>query len=372
MWASRPGVTQQALLERARRGDERAYRDLVEVHRAELHAHCYRMLASVQDAEDAVQEALVRAWRGLPNFEGRSSVRTWLFRIATNTALSTAQRRSRRELPTGHGPPASLGQSSGAPLAETMWLEPYPDQFFQVADGRSSPEARYELRESVELAFVAALQDLPAQQRAVLILREVMGFGAAEVAEFLGTTVAAVNSALQRARAKLDQLLPARSQQTELRSLGAGEARHLAQRYCHALETADIDGLLAMLVEEATWSMPPLPTWYRGRQAIEAFVSREVFRGPWRHFVSQANGQLAVGCYTLDEEQRSFVASTLDVLTLDGGRIAQVTAFITSELLQTSGQRDERFVGAEAFPRFGLPARLDPEGFPAGAMSGRH
>ena len=361
--ASHPGferaVFEQALLERARRGDEDAYRDLVEVHRAQLHAHCYRMLASVQDAEDAVQEALVRAWRGLPNFEGRSSVRTWLFRIATNAALSAAQRRSRRELPIGHGPPASPGQSSGPPSVETMWLEPYPDQFFQVADGRSSPEARYELRESVELAFVAALQNLPAQQRAVLILREVMGFGTAEVAEFLGTTVAAVNSALQRARAKLDQLLPARSQQAELRSLGAPQARRLAERYCQALETADIDRLLELLVEEATWSMPPLPIWYRGREAIEAFVTREVFMGPWRHVVGQASGQLAVGCYTLDNEQGCFVASTLDVLTLDRGRISQVTAFITSELLQTSGQRDERFVGAEAFPRFGLPSRLD-------------
>ena len=154
------------------------------------------MLASVQDAEDAVQDALVRAWRGLPKFEGRSSVRTWLFKIATNVALDLAQRRSKRELPIGHGPPAVTGTDSGPPLLEALWVEPYPDQFFEVPDGRSSPEARYEWRESVELAFVAALQELPAQQRAVMILREVMGFGAGEVAELLGTTAAAVNSAL--------------------------------------------------------------------------------------------------------------------------------------------------------------------------------
>jgi RNA polymerase sigma-70 factor, ECF subfamily len=357
---SRPGSPEPALLARARQGDEKAYRDLVEVHRAELHAHCYRMLASVQDAEDAVQEALVRAWRGLPKFEGRSSVRTWLFKIATNAALDLAQRRSKRELPTGHGPPAVTGTDSGAPLLETLWVEPYPDQFFEVPDGRSSPEARYEWRESVELAFVAALQELPAQQRAVMILREVVGFGAGEVAELLGTTVAAVNSALQRARAKFGQRLPDRSQQTELQSLAPARTRRLANAYCQALESADIGRLLDMLVEEATWSMPPLPSWYRGHEAIEEFVTREVFAGPWRHLVAQANGQLAVGAYTFDDSKHCYVASALDVLTIEGGRIAAVTAFLTSELLETDGQRDDRFVGAEAFPRFGLPGRLDP------------
>ena len=153
---STSGAGERALLERARGGDESAYRELVEVHRRELHAHCYRMLASVHDAEDAVQEALVRAWRGLSRFEGRSSVRTWLFKIATNTALDAAERRSRRELPTGHGPAASPGQGSGEALLETLWVEPYPDRFYDIPDGRASPESRYELRESVELAFVAA------------------------------------------------------------------------------------------------------------------------------------------------------------------------------------------------------------------------
>jgi RNA polymerase sigma-70 factor, ECF subfamily len=354
-----PGSGEQALLEQAQRGDEGAYRELVETHRAELHAHCYRMLASVQDAEDAVQEALLRAWRGLSHFEGRSSVRTWLFKIATNSALDAAEHRSRRELPMGHGPAAARGQDSGGPLFETLWLEPYPDHFYGVADGSAMPESRYELRESVELAFVAALQDLPGQQRAVLILREVMGFTASEVAEILGTTVAAVTSALQRARATLHKRLPARSQQAELRTLGDARARDLAGRYCRAFEETDIAALMALLVEDATWSMPPLPAWFHGREAIEEWVAREVFDEKWRHLVTLASGQLAVGCYCFDNDRHSYVASALDVLTLDGGRIAAVTSFLTDELVQRSAQSDNRFVGANFFSCFGLPAKLD-------------
>jgi RNA polymerase sigma-70 factor (ECF subfamily) len=354
-----PGPAEQALLESARRGEESAYRDLVEIHRPELHAHCYRMLASVQDAEDAVQEALLRAWRGLSHFEGRSSVRTWLFKIATNTALDAAERRSRRELPIGHGPAAAPGENSGGPLLETLWVEPYPDQFYGVPDGRALPESRYELRESVELAFVAVLQDLPGQQRAVLILREVLGFAASEVAEVLGTTVAAVNSALQRARATLDKRLPGRSQQAELRNLGGAQARNLADRYCRAFEGADIAALMAMLVEDATWSMPPLPTWYRGREAIAEWVTREVFDEKWRHLVTRANGQLAVGCYSFDSDRHSYFASALDVLSLEDGRIAAVTGFLTDELVLRLGQCGGPFVGAHVFPRFGLPVELD-------------
>jgi RNA polymerase sigma-70 factor (ECF subfamily) len=359
MRESRTGSAEQVLLERAQRGDENAYRDLVEIHRPELHAHCYRMLASVQDAEDAVQEALLRAWRGLSQFEGRSSVRTWLFKIATNTALDAAERRSRRELPIGHGPEAAPGEDSGQPLFETLWVEPYPDRFHGVPDGRASPESRYELRESVELAFVAALQDLPGQQRAVLILREVMGFAASEVAEALGTTVVAVNSALQRARAKLEKRLPGRSQQAELHALGDVQARNLADRYCRAFEEADVVTLMAMLVEDARWSMPPLPTWYRGREAIGEWATREVFDEKWHHLVTWASGQLAVGCYSFDNDRRCYVASVLDVIDIDGDRIAAVTSFITDELLQRSAQSDDRFVGADVFPRFGLPAELD-------------
>ena len=190
-----PGV-----LERARAGDERAFARLVEPYRGELHAHCYRMLGSVHDAEDALQDALLRVWRGLAKFEGRSSLRSWLYTIATNTCLDQIARRPKRVLPIDYGPATDPHVAPGEPLVESVWIEPYPDEVLGVEDGFASPAACYERRESVELAFIAALQHLPASQRAVLILREVLGFSAREVAESLATTVASVNSALQRAR----------------------------------------------------------------------------------------------------------------------------------------------------------------------------
>src|SRR5690348_5769983 len=201
------------LLDAARGGDEDAYRALVEPLRAELHAHCYRMLGSVHDAEDALQDALLRAWRGLPRFEGRSSVRSWLYRIATNSCLDLIARRPKRVLPIDYGPPTDPHAGPGEPIVESVWIEPYPDERLGIEDGFAAPEARYEQRESVELAFVAALQLLPARQRAVLILREVLGFSAREVAESLDTTTASVNSALQRARATIEDKLPQESQQ---------------------------------------------------------------------------------------------------------------------------------------------------------------
>src|SRR3954447_2577629 len=210
------------------------YEALVEPHRRELQAHCYRMLGSVQDAEDALQEALLRAWRALDRFEGRSSPRSWLYRIATNTCLDAIARRpAKRELPLDRDP-------DEAPLTETIWLEPYPDD----------PDARYEQRESVELAFVAALQHLPANQRAVLILREVLGFSAKETADMLDATPAAVNSAMQRARTSVDEKLPAQSQQATLRTHGDEEIRKLVERYVDAWDRADVDAVVAMLAQE--------------------------------------------------------------------------------------------------------------------------
>src|SRR6266480_2157386 len=220
----------RALLDAARRGDEGAYRDLVETHRSELHAHCYRMLGSLHDAEDALQEALLRAWRGLPKFEGRSSLRSWLYTIATNTCLNAIERRPKRVLPIDYGPATDPHVAPGEPIVESVWLEPYPDETLGLEDGYAAPEASYEQREGVELAFVAALQHLPANQRAVLILREVLGFSAKETAEMLDTTVASVNSALQRARAATDERVPEQSQQTTLRALGDGELRELVAR----------------------------------------------------------------------------------------------------------------------------------------------
>src|SRR3954464_4821226 len=206
-------VEERGLLEAARGGDEAAYSRLVEPHRAELQAHCYRMLGSVHDAEDALQDALLRAWRGLARFEGRSSLRSWLYRIATNTSLNLIEKRPKRVLPVDYGPAADPHDGPGDPLVESVWVEPYPDETLGLEDGFAAPEARYERRESVELAFVAALQNLPPNQRAVLVMREVLGFSAREVAESLETTTASVNSALQRARTAVDERLPEQSQQ---------------------------------------------------------------------------------------------------------------------------------------------------------------
>src|SRR5437773_426906 len=204
--ATKPAATPSPeLLEAARHGDEVAYGRLISPHRGELHAHCYRMLGSVPDAEDALQEALLRAWRGLPRFEGRSSLRSWLYTIATNTSLNTIERRPKRVLPIDYGPAADPHEGPGEPIVESVWVEPYPDETLGIEDGFAAPEASYEQRESVELAFIAALQHLPPNQRGALVLREVLGFSAKECADMLDTSVASVNSALQRARAAVDE-----------------------------------------------------------------------------------------------------------------------------------------------------------------------
>jgi RNA polymerase sigma-70 factor, ECF subfamily len=339
---------QPALLASSRRGDEGAFGQLVEPYRTELHAHCYRMLGSVHDAEDALQDALLRAWRGIARFEGRSSVRSWLYRIATNVCLSAIERRPPRRLAAGHGQPGDphvFGEEP--PLVETVWIEPYADEQLALADGRAAPAARYEQRESVELAFVAALQLLPARQRATLIMREVLGFSAREVADSLDTTVAAVNSALQRARRTLDEELPGRPQQVVLRELGDEHVRDLVRRYADALEQADIPAVLALLTEDATWSMPPWSSWYRGYDAITVFLREHALNNQtWKHIATHANGQAAVACYLRSPDGDCYEAAVIDVLTLEGARIAAVTAFVTPEI----------------FPRFGLPGSLPLSG----------
>src|SRR5436309_14527356 len=270
-----PSATGQEreLLQAARGGDEGAFQRLVEPHRGELHAHCYRMLGSVHDAEDALQDTLLRAWRGLARFEGRSSLRSWLYTIATNTCLNLIARRPKRVLPIDYGPAADPHRGPGEPLVESVWLEPYPDEQLGLADGFAAPDARYEQREAVELAFIAALQHLPPRQRAVLILREVLGFSAREVAETLEMTTASVNSALQRARAAVDERLPEHSQQATLRSLGDDRVRELVEGYVDAWERADVDAAVAMLAEDASFAMPPLQTWFRGREALRIFLA---------------------------------------------------------------------------------------------------
>jgi RNA polymerase sigma-70 factor, ECF subfamily len=342
-----------ALVKLAREGDENAFAELVEHYRAELRAHCYRMLGSLHDAEDALQEAMLRAWRGLPSYEGRSSVRSWLYAIVSNAAIDITRQRSRRELPVDLSPAAGHGAGLDAPLTDQPWLEPFPSQWLQ--DSRLSPEVRYEQRERVELAFVAALHHLPPLQRAVLLLREVADFSTAETSQQLGTTAAAVNSALQRARAAVRDRLPATSQQTTLRMLGDERVRAVAERYADALERGDADALISMLTKDATWSMPPLPTWFRGHEAIREFLVSYPLTERWKHQRADANGQLAFGCYMFDHDLGKYVPACIDVLTLQDNKISGVTGFITPEIL--SPPHAAAWVpGAELFAHFGLPA----------------
>jgi RNA polymerase sigma-70 factor (ECF subfamily) len=355
------------LLTAARSGDEAAFGRLVEPHRRELHAHCYRMLGSVHDAEDALQEAMLRAWRGLERFEGRSSLRAWLYRIATNASLDAIERRPKRVLPIEF-PPADPAHGPGEPLLESVWIEPYPDEAMGIEDGFASPEARYELRESVELAFVAALQHLPANQRAALILREVLGFSAKETAEALETSVASVNSALQRARATLEKRLPERSQQQTLRDLGDEEVGALVGRYLDAWERHDVDAVVSMLSADAAFAMPPLGDWFGGREAIGAFLAGWPLSGQWRWRAlrARASGQEALAFYSFDPETETFQRFALNVLSFRGPEIAEVDAFLTRttedpdrEVLARLPEQafDPRRVEL-AFERLGLPKEL--------------
>jgi RNA polymerase sigma-70 factor, ECF subfamily len=335
---------EQRLLDAARAGDEDAFARLVESHRAQLHAHCYRMLGSLHDAEDALQEVLLRAWNGLPRFGGRSSLRTWLYRIATNVCLDVIARRPKRVLPVDYGPATTASQAEiGEPLVESVWIEPYPDEVLGVDDGYAAPEARYEEREGVELAFIGALQHLPAKQRAVLILREVLGFSGREVAESLETTVPAVNSALQRARKTVDDRLPEQSQQETLRTLGDERVRDLVEAYIDAWRRGDVAALSRLLAEDAEFSMPPWAAWWRGRVTIAAFAKEAVeVCAVSRTVLTSANGQPAIAYYNQVGDSDRYVAAALDVLTLEGSSVKAVTAFVVPEI----------------FERFGLPPEL--------------
>jgi RNA polymerase sigma-70 factor, ECF subfamily len=335
---------EQELLDAARAGSEDAFRHIVEEHRTGLHAHCYRMLGSLQDAEDALQETLLRAWRGLSGFGGRSSLRTWLYKIATNTCLDATARRSKRTLPIDHGPPAGPDADPGQPLVETVWVEPYPDESLGIAERSAEPDARYEQREALELAFIAALQHLSANQRAVLILREVLGFTAREVSDTLDTTVASVNSALGRARKSVDERLPERSQQETLRSLGDERMQELVEAYVDAWQRGDVDAVAALLAEDATFSMPPWAAWWRGRETIAGFARDAAeFCADARAVTIRANAQPSVAYYHLDKETGRYRAAAIDVLTVDDALISDITAFITPD----------------AFRHFRLPAELD-------------
>jgi RNA polymerase sigma-70 factor (ECF subfamily) len=271
-------------------------------------------------------------------------------------------------LPVDYGPAADPHTTPGEPLVESVWLEPYPDDKLGLEDGLAAPEARYEQREGVELAFVAALQHLPPNQRAALILREVLGFSAREVAEALETTVASVNSALQRARETVEERLPEQSQQATLRSLGDDGVREIVDGFVDAMTRGDVDAVVALLADDAAWSMPPMATWYRGHEALSAWLAEWPLSGEWRwrHVPAHANGQAAVGSYTWNEDAGTFLPFSLNVLTIRGTQIEDVTSFIARsepapDRLHLARWPDEpadpRRLDA-FFERFGLPSEL--------------
>ena len=334
-------LLQRNRLARAQRGDEDAFAELTEPFARELQLHCYRILGSFQDAEDLLQETMLAAWRGLEQFEGRSSLRAWLYTIATNRCLNALRDRGRRPQPA----PAAAGSSTSAPppegFGEIPWLEPYPDALLEgIADAAPGPEARYEAKEAVALAFVSGLQHLAPRQRAVLILRDVLGFHADEVAEMLGSSSASVNSALQRARAALDSRLPTSRERLALPAGGA--ERELLDRFAHALVHDDIDGVVAMLTDDAVISMPPQPLWLTGGPAIEQFLHDRTRErgGPWRFVATRANGQPAYAYYFADGDE--WVRTGLFVVGVRADGISSITRFGESPGLSQFGV-PERF-----------------------------
>ena len=328
-----------------RAGDEAAFGEIVEPFRRELQVHCYRILGSVQDAEDLVQETLLAAWRGLDGFEGRASLRSWVYRIATNRCLNALRDRKRR-LPDLPPPPEDAPQPpEPTRLGEPIWLEPYPDALLEGAvDSSHQPDARYEAREAIGLAFVAGLQRLRPRQRAVLVLRDVLAFRASEVAEMLDTTEASVNMALQRARAALDAGLAAGSRE-QMPLPDSAVERELVARFTDAFEAGDVDGVVALLTDDAWLTMPPEPLEYQGPAAIARFFSTVPAGGQLdriRLVSTRANGQPAFGCYLRDAHAPIAHAYGLMVLTLQGERVSAITGF----------------PGSSVFPHFGLPRTL--------------
>jgi RNA polymerase sigma-70 factor (TIGR02960 family) len=340
----------------ARRGDEAAFEALVAAHRNPLHAYCYRMLGSVHDADDALQETLLAAWRGLPGFEGRSSLRSWLYRIATHACLRLAATRRRRALAPGYGPARTDVNDLGELITEPIWLEPYPETGAELAAGHhSDPAARYAERENVELAFVAALQYLPPAQRAVLILHDVLQFSGPEVAQALDRSVASVNSALQRARKGAGS--QAGRQHAELAALGDQGQRELARAFVTAWEQADVAALVALLADDVKFSMPPLAAWFDGRADVARFFRQRLWTTSWRLVPVRANGQLAFACYQAqlasachqgqardraeDRAGASLRLSAVNVLTLRAGQVAELTGFLDPAVHRRFGLAQE-------------------------------
>ena len=333
------------LLARAQAGDGEAFARLVEPYRRELQVYCYRFLGSMADAEDALQETLLSAWQGLAGFEGRASLRTWLYRVASSRCLD-ALRQARRRPPVTEPPPHMHGLEPPEPtrLGELLWLEPYPDALLEgLADTAPGPAARYETTESVSLAFITALQLLPPRQRAALILRDVLGFHASEAARILDTTEESVTSALKRARAAVERYQRSAPLREPAPPPGSAAEQQLVHRLTRAFEAADIAGIVALLTEDVWVTMPPLPLEYQGRDLAAQFLIATAFRPGWtaRLLGTRANGQPAFGFYARDPRTGEYYTVGLLVLTLSGTQISAMTRFDPATL-----------------PRFGLPARL--------------
>jgi RNA polymerase sigma-70 factor (TIGR02960 family) len=319
------------LIARARAGDGDAFRALTEPYRRELQVHCYRMLGSVQDAEDALQDALLAAWQGIGGFEGRASIRTWLYRIATNRCLNARRSASRRAAKEWDMPGVEPPEPTR--LGEVIWLEPFPDALLEEATGvPPGPEARYEQAEAISLAFVTALQVLPPRQLAVLLLRDVLGFHANEVADMLDSTVESVNSALKRARASLQRRLPPTDEREPAPAPGSPSEQALVADFVRAYESADLDALVALLTDDVFFSMPPIPLEYQGRDVVARLFAGIFGSGRRVDLVAtRANGQPAFGAY-LRAPTGIRHGAGLFVLTLAGERICAFTRFDSSVL----------------------------------------
>ncbi|WP_027006171.1 sigma-70 family RNA polymerase sigma factor [Conexibacter woesei] len=334
-------ATNDRALTLARAGDDDAFRALTDPYRHELQLHCYRIVGSTQDAEDLVQETMLAAWRGLEQFDQRASIRTWLYRIATNRSVDALRASARR--------PRRLDAMTELPepsrRADPVWLEPYPDVLLEgLPDAAPGPDARYEVKEAISLAFVTGLQRLPPQQRAVLVLRDVLGFQAAEVAAMLDTTETAVHSLLRRARATVDSRLPTAAGRERAPLPGSRAERAIVGRFAEAVEAGDVETVVRLLTDDAWLRMPPQPYEYQGGAAIGRFLhDREARRGsPWRLVPTRANGQPAFGCYLPCPHTTIARPGGLLVLTLAGGDISAITWFADNSV----------------FPHFGLPRTL--------------
>jgi RNA polymerase sigma-70 factor, ECF subfamily len=349
--AAQGRADEAVLVAAAQAGDDNAFAALVERHRRELQLHCYRMLGSYQDAEDMVQETFLRAWRSLEGFSGGpgSSLRAWLYRIATNVCLDALKRSPRRVLASQLGPPADP-TSPPLPVADLPWLQPYPDHLLEgIASGDDQPEAVVVARETIELAFLAAIQLLSPRQRAVLILRDVLGWSARETASLLEASVASVNSALQRARARLkEQRLPVRRLEWARSAEAGEEERAVLQRFMEAMEQTDVAAVAEVLREDVRANMPPYPFWYDGREANMTALAQgfdpasPYYLGQWRCVPTGANMQPAAAFYVRRPGDTAFRAFALDVLRIEDGKVAEITSFVDPDL----------------FPAFGLPNTL--------------